>query len=160
MKGIKIFLNFLIQLKKQGILINPHQCYYQHVFAEGHPTYFDVSVRNTLQPGNLNRASVNAGAAAVAGEIEKDQKHTAKVERSGGRFYPLVVKTLGVWTASSLTTLRTIAARTTVRSGLTTKLALRNLIEQLSIKCWAYNAKMMLHHLSYLPGNTSQWKVS
>ena len=35
--------------------------------ADGHPNYFDISVCNTLQPGNLNCASVNAGAAAVVG---------------------------------------------------------------------------------------------
>ena len=44
-------------------------------FDDCRPTYFDISVRHTLQPGNLNRASTNAGAAAVAGEMEKDQKH-------------------------------------------------------------------------------------
>ena len=36
-------------------------------FADGHPNYFDISVCNTLQPGNLNCASVNASAAAVVG---------------------------------------------------------------------------------------------
>ena len=92
-------------------------------FDDGRPTYFDISVRHTLQPGNLNRASVNAGAAAVAGEMGKDQKHAANVELVGGRFHPLVMETLGVWTASSLSTLRTIAARTTVRNGLMAKQA-------------------------------------
>ena len=46
-------------------------------FDDGRPTYFDISARHTLQPGNLNRASTNAGAAAVAGEMVKDQKHAA-----------------------------------------------------------------------------------
>ena len=65
-------------------------------FADGRSAYFDISVHNTLQPGNLNRSSVNTGAAAVVGEIEKDQKHEALVEHAGGRFYPLVMETLGV----------------------------------------------------------------
>ena len=82
----------------------------------------------TLQPGNLNRSSVNAGAAAVVGEIEKDQKHEAHVERASGNFYPLVMETLGVWTPSSLSTLRTIAVRTTIRNGLTVRQATRNLL--------------------------------
>ena len=55
--------------------------------------YFDISVRNTLQPGNLNCSSVNAGAAVVVGEIEKDQKHEAHVEHAGGHSYPLVTET-------------------------------------------------------------------
>ena len=66
---------------------------------------------------------MNAGAAAVVEEIEKDQKHEAHVEHAGGRFYPLVMETLGVWTPSSLLTLRTIAARTTIRNGLTVRQA-------------------------------------
>ena len=115
--------------ERLGDIFHPH-------FADGHPTYFNISVRKTLQPGNLNCASVNAGAAAVAGEIEKDQKHADNVERAGGCFYPLVMETLGVWTTSSLSTLRTIAARTTVRNGLTVKQATRNLLEQLSVMCW------------------------
>ena len=72
-------------------------------FANGRPTYFDVSARNTLQPGNLNHASMQAGAAAAAcREVEKDLKHAANVENVGGRFYPLVMETLGVCTTSSL----------------------------------------------------------
>ena len=98
-------------------------------FDDGRPTYFDISVRHTLQPGNLNRASTNAGAAAVAGEMEKDQKHATNVESIGGRFHPLVMETLGVWTASSLSTLRAIAARTTVCNGLTVKQATSNLLQ-------------------------------
>ena len=137
--------------KRPGDIFHPD-------FADGRPTYFDISVRNTLQPGNLNHASVNAGAAAVAGEIEKDRKHTDNVEHGGGCFYPLVVETLGVWTSSSYSILRTIAARTTVRNGLTVKLATRNLIEQLSaVKCWSYNAKMLLQHFSLLPGDSPLW---
>ena len=108
---------------------------YHPDFANGRSAYFDISVRNTLQPGNLNRSSVNAGAAAVVGEIKKDQKHEAHVERAGGRFYPLVMETLGVWTPSSLSTLCTIAARSTIRNGLTVRQATRNLLQQLSVKC-------------------------
>ena len=126
-------------------------------FDDGHPTYFDISVRHMLQPGNLNRASTNAGAAAIAGEMEKDQKHAANVERIGGRFHPLVMETLGVWTASSLSTLHAIAARTTVRNGLTVKQATSNLLQQLSVKCWSYNAKMLLQYLSLSPGDNPLW---
>ena len=106
---------------------------------------------------NLNRASTNAGAAAIAGEMEKDQKHAANVERIGGRFHPLVMETLGVWTASNLSTLHAIAARTTVRNGLTVKQATSNLLQQLSVKCWSYNAKMLLQYLSLSPGDNPLW---
>ena len=71
---------------------------------------------------------MNAGAAAVVGEIEKKQKHEAHVERAGGRFYPLVMETLGVWTPSSLST---------------------TFCQMLVIG----NAKMLLQHFALLPGN-------
>ena len=71
---------------------------YHPGFLDGHPDYFVVSVRNTLQPGNHNRASTDAVSAAIAGEMEKNSKHAASVEAVGGRFFPLVTETLGVWT--------------------------------------------------------------
>ena len=118
---------------------------YHPDFSDGHPTYFDVSVRNTLQPGNHNRASTDAGAAAIAGEMEKDSKHAGAVEEAGGRFFPLVTETLGVWTPSSLLLLRTFAERTTLRNGLSSpSIVARNLMQQVSVKLWSYNAKMIL----------------
>ncbi len=78
-------------------------------------------MRNTLQPGNLHRASMNAGTVAAAGESEKDQKHAGSVEQAGGTFHPLATEALGLWTLSSLSLLSTIAARTTISSGLSNK---------------------------------------
>ena len=80
-------------------------------FSDGHPAYFDVSVRNTPQPGNHNRASTDAVATAIAGEMEQDNKHAGSVEEVGGHFFPLVTETLGVWAPSSLLLLRTFAER-------------------------------------------------
>ena len=132
---------------------------YHPDFADGRSSYFDISVRNSLQPGNLNRSSVNAGVAAVVGEIEKDQKHEAHVECAGGRFYPLVMETLGVWNPSSFSTLRIIAAHTTICNGLTVRQATRSLLQQFFVKCWSYNAKMLLQHFALLPGN-NPWAES
>ena len=89
-------------------------------------------------------SSVNAVAAAVMGEIEEDQKHEAHVERAGGRFYPSVMETLGVWTPPSLLLLHNIAARTTLCNDLRVRQATRNLLQQLSVKCWSHNANMLL----------------
>ena len=44
-------------------------------FERGLPTYFDLTVRNSLQPAYLIKAATCAGAAAEAGELEKDQRH-------------------------------------------------------------------------------------
>ena len=59
------------------------------------PDFFDITVRNLLQGRFLNQASVKPGAAAAAGEKEKDLIHNSRVVNSGGEFYPFVVETFG-----------------------------------------------------------------
>ena len=102
-----------------------------------------MSVCSSLQPKFLSRAAVQAGAAGEAGEIEKDSKHEEDVVSAGGLFFPLVVESLGLWTPSSLHTLRTIASRASSVNGIPLGLAVRNLLQQLSTRLWAYNARML-----------------
>ena len=113
---------------------------YHPDFALGKSAYFDVSVRSSLQPKFLSRAAVQAGAAGEAGEIEKDSKHEEDVVSAGDLFFLLVVESLGLWTPSSLHTLRTIASRASSVNGIPLGLAVRNLLQQLSTRLWAYNA--------------------
>ena len=56
--------------------------------------------------------------AAAAGEVAKDAKHFAIVEKAGGDFIPLLVESFGVWTHFALSFLNSIADRTTTRSGI------------------------------------------
>ena len=86
---------------------------------------------------------MTAGSVAMDGEVAKDTKHQEVVERSGASFVPLVVETLGAWTNM----LKSIAARSTIKNGLSVSAAFRNLLQQLSVKLYSYNAKMILHHL-------------
>ena len=99
----------------------------------------------------LSRASLVAGVASSAGEMDKDAKYDHNVSSAGCVFFPLVVETLGLWTDSSISLLRRIAARTTLRSGVSQGQAFHNLLQQLSVKLWSYNAKMLLDHISLLP---------
>ncbi len=87
---------------------------YHPDFAEGKPTYFDLSVSNTLQPSTINKSSSNAGAAGLRGEGRKDDKHASNVESVDGTFIPLVVESLGLWTPFAAKTLSLIAGRTTL----------------------------------------------
>jgi len=73
---------------------------------------------------------------AVAGEVAKDAKHLAMVEKAGGDFIPLCVECFGVWTPFALSTLNSIADRTITCSGISRKLARQNLLQQLSISLW------------------------
>ena len=63
------------------------------------------------------------------------------VSGAGCVFFPLVVETLGLC----------ITAHTTLRSGVSQGQAFHNLLQQLSVKLWSYNAKMWLCHISLLP---------
>lgn len=104
-------------------------------------------MKSTTQAGIINRASTSAGAAASEGESTKDEKYEALVERAGATFVPLVVETFGVWTPFAKRILKSIAARSIIKNGLPQSIAYKNLIEQLSIKLYSYNTKMILSYL-------------
>ena len=120
-------------------------------FSDGKPTYFDISVRNSLLSQFLSRASLVAGIASSAGEMDEDTKYDHNVSSADCVFFLLVVETLGLWTDSSISLLRRIAARTTLCSGVSQGEAFHNLLQQLSVKLWSYNVKMLLRHISLLP---------
>ena len=103
-------------------------------FQHGRPAYFDVSIRCTTQPAFISSCASCAGVVAAAGEVAKDEKHLAAVEKVGSDFIPLVVETFGVWTPFALKTLQNIADRTTPRSDVPRKVARKNLLQQLSVQ--------------------------
>ena len=123
--------------KRPGDLYHPD-------FLEGRPAYFDVSVRNSLQPSYIVHAATNPGVAAEAGEEEKDAKHDADVTNTGCSFYPLVVETLGLWSQSSLKILKVIATRSAVLQNISLSQAVNNLHEQISVRLWQFHARMIL----------------
>ena len=85
-------------------------------------------------PQFLSRVSLVAGVASPAGEMDKDAKYDHNVSSAGCVFFPLVVETLGLWTDSSISLLRHIAACTTLHSGISQGQAFHNLLQQLSDK--------------------------
>ena len=117
---------------------------------QGRPAYFDLSVRNSLQPSYIIFSANTAGTAAAAGEMEKDHHHLLNVECTGSLFYPLVVETFGLWSSSSLEVLKDITRKTTITSGLTISKASTYLHERLSVCLWKYNSNMILALLAVL----------
>ena len=87
-------------------------------FDQGRPTYFDITVRNSLQPSYIVQAAHHAGVAAGAGEQEKDQHHEAQVTATGNVFHPLVCETFGLWSPHSLQVVKSIARRLSFRGNL------------------------------------------
>ena len=97
---------------------------------------------NSLQPCYLTQASVKVGAAATAGEEEKDPTHDADVTQCGGHFYPLVVEIeLWLFAPVSLKTLQIIASKATTFNGISFSQEFANFMQQLSVCLWQGNAK-------------------
>ena len=69
-------------------------------FLHGKPAYFDVTVHCPLQESLLGRSAVSASVAAAKGEEDKDAHHDELVQAAGGVFVPLVVESLGLWSAA------------------------------------------------------------
>ena len=84
-----------------------------------------------------------AGAAGLAGEMEKDAKYDVLVSASDALFYPLAVESFGAWTPASLDSLRTIATKTITSNNIPFSQAYSNLMQQLSVNLWKFNARMI-----------------
>ena len=101
-----------------------------------------------MQPSYVSKAAIKPGAAAEAGEIEKDEKHDRVVTQAGGHFYSLIVETLGHWSPSSLETLNTIASKASSMNSIPFSQTYSNLMEQLSVRLWQYNDKLLYSRLN------------
>jgi len=76
----------------------------------------------------ISCSSSQAGVAAVASEEAKDNQYLDSLAKSSGDFIPLVCESFGVWTPYALATLFSIADRSTVKNGLSCKVARRQLL--------------------------------
>ena len=106
---------------------------YHPDFLKGQAAYFDVIIRNSLQPLYISKSAIQAGAAAAAGELEKSVHYEEELESSGYDFYPLVIESLGVWSPSSLETLKIMARRTVLITGTTMVKATQYFLQTLAI---------------------------
>ena len=89
----------------------------------------------------------------------KDLLHLAAVEASGGEFFPLVVESFGVWAPCSLDMLRLIASWATTYSRLPMTRALSNLLQQLSVLLWTFNARLLRSQLA-LQEDIPHWDLA
>ena len=60
-------------------------------FQDGHSAFFNISVCGTTLPTFTSSSASCAGVAAVAGEVTKDKKHLAAMEKVGSDFIPMVL---------------------------------------------------------------------
>ena len=110
-------------------------------FEQGLPTYFDMTVRNSLQPLYIPQAAQLAGVAAEAGEKE-DCRHEGLVTATGSVSHPR-------WT---LVTTQLESHHDSKKISFPWQPLIQqatiNLHEKLSVKLWLYNAKTLLHRWS------------
>ena len=131
---------------------------YHPNFLFGCPVYFDVTVCNSFQQRFVSHSASNAAFAALEGEISKCMKYDTQVFSSGALFFPFAVESFGTWSDVSLNTLKTIAYKTVSVSSIPFSQFLNNLLQQLSVKLWSYNARMILSRL-LLDSNDSNFSL-
>ena len=81
-----------------------------------------------MQATYVLKSSTIVGAAAYAGEEEKDIRHEAEVAAAAALFYPLVVESFGFCTPTSLAVLKTIASKTMTKTRMTFSQAFRTIV--------------------------------
>ena len=86
-------------------------------------------------------------------------KDDIQVFSSGALFFPLAA--FGSWSDVSLDTLKTIASKTVSVNTIPFSQSLNNLLQQLSVKLWSYNARMILSRLllDNYDSNFSSWDL-
>ena len=120
---------------------------YHPNFQFGRPAYIDLTIRNTVQLKFVANSANSAGSAAAAGKLEKGIKYEEAVADSGALFFPLAVETYGCWTPASLDTIKTIASKVVTATSISFTQAYFNLMQQLSVNLWKFNARMIQSRL-------------
>ena len=81
-----------------------------------------------MQATYILKPSTIVGAAAYAGEEEKDICHEAEVAAAAALFYHLVVESFGFCTPTSLAVLKTLASKTMTKTRMTFSQAFRTTV--------------------------------
>ena len=117
---------------------------YHADFIDGRPGYFDVTIRNSAAFLYIESSDQSWCSSRSSGMRKRYQyRHETNVTTAGGLFYPLVFESLGFISSFTLTTLKEICSKTSAISRVPFPRALKNILEQLSVKLWCYNAKML-----------------
>ena len=99
-----------------------------------------------MQATYILKSSTIVGAAAEHMPGKKRKIFAMKlhgVAAAGGLFYALVVGSFDFWTPTSLAVLKTIASKTMTKTRMIFSQAFSNILEQLSIHLWQFNAQMV-----------------
>ena len=119
---------------------------YVPTWSAGLPAAFDVMITSPLQPTTITRAAETAGASLTVAEEGKYRKHCENCDNEGITFIPLVVETLGGWSALALRTVRRIAILADARrpTPRDSRVAPLYLLQALSVQLMRGNGHMMV----------------
>ena len=108
----------------------------------GRPAALDVTVISTMQPLTISGASLSKGHALQIGEQRKLTGHLDECSSAGIDFIPLVVETLGGWSARATEVISQLGRLMASRSGSSPSDSTRHLFQRLAICLWRGNAAM------------------
>ena len=110
-------------------------------FSGSQSVCLDFAVTHTLQTNYINRASVEAGAAAAGyEETVKDEKYSEECKKNGLKFVPMVMEVYGVWGQRASPVLKFIARAVANRKKLDEELATSYLHRTCSVVLQRHNA--------------------
>ena len=127
--------------KRPGNIFHPN-------FQHGLPAYFDVTVRNSLQPSYLVQAACYAGAAAQAGEDESLTASNDGIRNRKAYLNHLLLSLLVCGRPNSLRTLKNTARKASIHNGQTLSQTITSLHEQLAVALWWFNSRLILERLA------------
>ena len=116
-------------------------------WSRGHPAALDVCVISTLQPQTLSGAASTPGYALQVGECRKIAAHADACHSAGIQFIPLIVESLGGWSADAIQTIKRIGRQQGQRRGIHPGECSRHLFQRLAVALWRGNATMWIHRL-------------
>jgi hypothetical protein len=113
-------------------------------WIQGRDAALDVTVTSPLQQEQVHREAANAGVAIEARKRTKMTPYFEKCREVGIKFVPLVVTTLGGWNKEASLQLQRIARALGRRSDTDDGIAIRHLMQRLSVRLQRGNATLFM----------------
>ena len=104
-------------------------------------------------------SATSAGTAALAGEAEKDERHEEDVVSSGGLFFPLGSGDIRLLDSLKSADTQDYSFQDHLINTTSLSQAFSNLMQQLSVKLWVYNARLVHGCLQLHSCNDSFWDL-
>ena len=116
-------------------------------WTRGRPAAVDVTVISPLQQLTLSETSINQGSALLVAEQRKRACHLTECQRVGVTFIPAAVETLGGWSRTALSVIKSLGRLQGLRLGSDPSESTAHLLQRLSVCLWRANAQMWVSRI-------------